>query len=59
MYRAEGPNGGNGGKGADIILHADKQLGTLIDLRYQQNYFADNGQGAGARSRAAPMPRIL
>ena len=31
-----GPNGGNGGKGADIIFKADEGLKTLIDLRYQK-----------------------
>ncbi len=43
-----GPDGGDGGKGGDVILHADKQLGTLIDLKYQQHYYADKGkQGRG------------
>ena len=32
-----GPNGGNGGKGADIIFKADEGLKTLIDLRYMKN----------------------
>lgn len=31
-----GPNGGNGGKGSDIIFKADEGLKTLIDLRYQK-----------------------
>jgi GTP-binding protein len=39
-----GPNGGDGGKGGDVIILADKQLGTLIDLKYQQNYWAGNGE---------------
>jgi GTPase len=43
-----GPNGGNGGKGGDVIIIADKQLGTLIDLKYQQHYYAQKGrQGRG------------
>jgi GTPase len=43
-----GPDGGDGGKGGDVILVADKQLGTLIDLKYQQHYYADKGkQGRG------------
>jgi GTP-binding protein len=43
-----GPNGGNGGKGGDVIIRADKQLGTLIDLKYQQQYRARDGeQGKG------------
>ena len=32
-----GPNGGSGGKGADIIFKADEGLKTLIDLRYMKN----------------------
>lgn len=43
-----GPSGGDGGKGGDVIIRADRQLGTLIDLKYQQNYWAENGeQGRG------------
>jgi GTPase len=49
-----GPNGGDGGKGADIVLVADKQLGTLIDLRYQQHYYAEKGeQGRGKEQSGA------
>ncbi len=49
-----GPDGGNGGKGGDVILVADKQLGTLIDLKYQQHYYADKGkQGRGKQSSGA------
>lgn len=43
-----GPDGGDGGKGGDIVLLADRQLGTLIDLKYQQHYYAEKGrQGRG------------
>ncbi len=38
-----GPNGGNGGKGGDVIFVADDRLNTLIDFRYQQHYKAQNG----------------
>jgi len=49
-----GPNGGDGGKGADIVLVADKQLGTLIDLKYQQHYYAEKGeQGRGKEQSGA------
>ena len=39
-----GPDGGDGGKGADFVLEADPNLSTLIDLRYQKLYQAENGR---------------
>jgi GTP-binding protein len=41
-----GPNGGDGGKGGDVIVEAVNGLNTLIDYRYQQHFRAKNG-GAG------------
>jgi GTPase len=41
-----GPNGGDGGKGGDVVAEAVDGLNTLIDYRYQQYFFAKNG-GAG------------
>lgn len=43
-----GPDGGNGGKGGDVIFTAVKELNTLIDFRYAQHFRArpgDNGAG--------------
>ena len=39
-----GPDGGNGGKGASIILKAERNLNTLIDYRYTQHFKAERGQ---------------
>ena len=39
-----GPSGGNGGHGGDVIMEADNQLTTLLDLRYQKQYKAGRGQ---------------
>jgi GTPase len=49
-----GPDGGNGGKGGDIIFEAVPGLNTLIDFRYQQHFRAQRGHsGAGANRTGA------
>ena len=47
-----GPDGGNGGKGGDVIFEAGTNLNTLIDYRYQQHYAAGNGRGGAGRLRS-------
>src|ERR1700734_1982579 len=47
-----GPNGGDGGKGGDVIAEAVEGLNTLIDYRYQQHFFAKNGGGGMGKDRA-------
>jgi GTP-binding protein len=44
-----GPDGGDGGKGGDVWIEAVTGLNTLIDFRYQQHYFAQNGRGGQGR----------
>ncbi|OUS08371.1 GTPase ObgE [Rhodobacterales bacterium 52_120_T64] len=44
-----GPDGGDGGKGGDVWVEAVTGLNTLIDFRYQQHYFAQNGRGGQGR----------
>ncbi|WP_102108144.1 GTPase ObgE [Oceaniglobus roseus] len=39
-----GPDGGDGGRGGDVIAEAVEGLNTLIDFRYQQHFFAKSGQ---------------
>lgn len=46
-----GPDGGNGGRGGDVIFEAADNLNTLIDYRYQQHYFAKNGTPGAGRNR--------
>ncbi len=43
-----GPDGGDGGRGGDVVAVADPQLTTLLDYRYRRHYKATNGQpGSG------------
>lgn len=42
-----GPDGGDGGRGAHIILRGNKNLWTLLHLRYYKNILAENGENGG------------
>lgn len=46
-----GPNGGDGGRGGDVIIECVDGLNTLIDFRYQQHFKAERGQGGQGRDR--------
>jgi len=46
-----GPDGGNGGRGGHIILKGNKQLWTLLHLRYYKNVIAQNGQHGNKNNR--------
>ena len=46
-----GPDGGDGGRGGDVWAEAVDGLNTLIDFRYQQHFFAQNGQPGMGRQR--------
>ena len=46
---AGGPDGGNGGRGGNIVFVADDNFSSLIDFRYKRKYVAENGQNGGAK----------
>jgi GTPase len=46
-----GPDGGDGGKGGDIIMEAVEGLNTLIDFRYTQHFRAPRGEGGSGQNR--------
>jgi len=48
---AGGPDGGDGGKGGDIVFVADDNLSTLLDFRYKRKFIADKGQNGSSRNR--------
>jgi GTP-binding protein len=49
-----GPDGGDGGRGGDVVLRADRNLSTLLDYRYRREVRADSGaDGRGARKTGA------
>lgn len=49
-----GPDGGDGGRGGDVVLVADKSINTLVDFSVRRKYRAENGQpGAGKNMTGA------
>ena len=55
-----GPDGGDGGKGGDIVFEAVQNLNTLIDFRYAQHFRAPKGgNGAGADKTGAGAPAVV
>ena len=55
-----GPDGGNGGRGGDIVFEAVANLNTLIDFRYTQHFRArKGGNGSGSDRTGAGSPQVL
>jgi GTPase len=62
--RKGGPDGGDGGKGGDVIIRGNQHLWTLIHLKYRRHVFAENGQsgssanktGAGGKDKVVEVP---
>ena len=55
-----GPDGGDGGEGGSVMLQGDRQLYTLLDLRYNRHHFAENGKrGAGSNKKGKDGDSII
>ena len=59
-----GPSGGDGGRGGDVVIEVDPRMHTLLDLRYRNNYQAENGRpgqgseksGKSGQDAVVPVP---
>ena len=54
-----GPDGGNGGKGASIIIKSERNLNTLIDYRYTQHFKAERGQDGMSKNKSGKSGKNL
>ena len=54
-----GPDGGDGGRGGDVVLQAVSNLNTLIDFRYQQHFKAERGVDGMGKGRNGKSGKIL
>ncbi len=57
---AGGPDGGDGGRGGDVVFQVDDNFSTLIDFRYKRKYVAERGQnGAGRNCTGKSAPPLI
>ncbi|MGB9153436.1 MAG: GTPase ObgE [Alphaproteobacteria bacterium] len=54
-----GPDGGNGGRGGDVIFEAANNVNTLIDYRYQQHHAAGSGRNGAGKLRSGENGKDL
>lgn len=54
-----GPDGGDGGKGGDVILVVDKNMTTLLDFAYRRKYRAEKGGDGSGSKCSGKMGRIF
>src|SRR5579884_1567726 len=47
-----GPAGGDGGRGGDVVLFADPELGTLVDFRFKKNFGAESGKAGSTSNKS-------
>ena len=56
---AGGPDGGDGGRGGNIVFVVDDNASTLVDFRYQRKYLAENGENGAAKRCSGKSGRDL
>ncbi len=57
---AGGPDGGDGGKGGDVVFQVDTNLSTLVDFQYKRKYVAQNGEnGRNKRCSGKSAPDLV
>ncbi|MBQ1237087.1 MAG: GTPase ObgE [Oscillospiraceae bacterium] len=55
-----GPDGGDGGRGGNVVFQADTNLSTLLDFRYKRRFIAENGEnGKSARCTGKSAPDLV
>ena len=52
FVQAGGPDGGDGGRGGDVIFSATDRMHTLMDFRYHRKFMAGNGEDGSGRRRS-------
>lgn len=56
---AGGPDGGDGGKGGDVVFVVDNHISTLSDFRYKRKYKAEDGQKGGSNRKSGKKGKDL
>ncbi|WP_308753160.1 GTPase ObgE [uncultured Anaerotruncus sp.] len=57
---AGGPDGGDGGRGGNVVFQADTNLSTLVDFKYKRRFIAENGApGGGGRRSGRNAPDLV
>ena len=59
FVRKGGPDGGDGGKGGDIIFVADSSIDNLIDFRFTKHFRAENGENGGSANKTGKSGKNL
>ncbi len=54
-----GPAGGDGGRGGDVVLLADPELGTLVDFRFKKQFSAESGKAGSTSNKSGPSGKDL